>query len=128
MIDDCVLWDGATKNGYGVVWLPREPSRKRPFRYMHRLVWAENNGPIPEGLEVRHSCDVPVCVNIDHLELGTHADNMRDMFERGRHANASKTRCSNGHELTTENVYVYRGRGWIERQCLACKREAYGRR
>lgn len=52
----------------------------------HRLAYTEAYGPIPEGMEVRHKCDVRNCVNPDHLELGTHQDNMDDMRKRGRYS------------------------------------------
>lgn len=72
----CIEWPNyRDANGYG---------RLGSGRYAHRVVWQHHHGPIPEGMEVRHRCDNPPCINIEHLELGTHADNMRDLAERGR--------------------------------------------
>lgn len=39
---------------------------------------------VPIGMEVLHKCDVSICVNPDHLVIGTHADNMADMKAKGR--------------------------------------------
>ncbi|CAH1205787.1 hypothetical protein PAECIP111893_02418 [Paenibacillus plantiphilus] len=50
----------------------------------HRLVYEECFGEIPEGLVVRHKCDVRNCINPEHLELGTIKENSMDMVIRGR--------------------------------------------
>lgn len=98
---DCLVWTGATIKGYG------EVNYHGNVLYTHRVVWEHHNGPIPEGVEIRHSCDNPPCCNIEHLLLGTHADNVHDMFERGRdrNQNTDKTHCVKGHEFTEENTY-----------------------
>jgi hypothetical protein len=56
-------------------------------QYAHRAIFALHNGPVPAGLFVRHSCDVPACVNPAHLLLGTQKDNMGDASTRERWAN-----------------------------------------
>lgn len=53
----------------------------------HRWIYEKVTGPIPEGLLIRHKCDNPSCVNPDHLEVGTNADNVSDMHKRGRAPN-----------------------------------------
>lgn len=71
----CKEWQGSRDMaGYG----------RLGNRLVHRMVWLYDNGPIPDGMMIRHKCDNPSCFNIDHLEIGTHEDNMRDMAERGR--------------------------------------------
>lgn len=79
MPNGCIEWTGyRDRNGYGHMRVG--DGKMRP----HRLVWLLANGPIPDGLIVRHSCDNRACCNLDHLSLGTQLDNVNDMFERGR--------------------------------------------
>lgn len=61
--------------------------RRRSWQ-IHRVVYEMAHGPIPGGLVVRHRCDNPPCVRVDHLELGTKSDNSHDMYDRGRNRNA----------------------------------------
>lgn len=77
------LW-GRNANGYGVF--------KFDGKYIatHRVSWMIVNGDIPEGLYVCHSCDNRLCVNPNHLWLGTHQDNMDDMFQKGRYKGGFK--------------------------------------
>lgn len=75
----CWLWAGAgTDNGYGVMW---GEYRKE---YAHRVSYLLYNGPIPDDMQVLHRCDTPLCVNPEHLFLGTVSDNMKDCSAKGR--------------------------------------------
>ena len=69
--------------------------------YAHRFSYELYRGKIPDGLHVLHQCDVSLCVNPAHLELGTHQRNMREAAERGRMARGSRQRCA---RLTDDSV------------------------
>ena len=66
------------KGGYSNIHMYGKTTR------VHRHIYEEMFGFIPKGMEVRHKCDNPNCINPEHLELGTHKDNMRDMSKRNR--------------------------------------------
>jgi hypothetical protein len=86
VIDDhgCWLWQGdcKTNNGYGRIEIKRRNPRIRILA--HRASYAAFIGPIPDGLNVLHECDVPSCCNPDHLFLGTLSDNVKDCIAKGR--------------------------------------------
>lgn len=78
---ECRVWTRSTdRSGYGRVYVDSE----RPRSQAHRAMWELHNEPIPAGLVIRHTCDNPPCIRLDHLEIGTVADNNRDKIERGR--------------------------------------------
>ncbi|MCG7607082.1 HNH endonuclease signature motif containing protein [Mycobacterium sp. CnD-18-1] len=82
---DCWTWTAwVNRHGYGKAWAGTNSDGAPVMRYAHRVAWFIEHGEWPGGLDVRHKCDNPSCVRPDHLELGTHQDNMRDMNERGR--------------------------------------------
>jgi ERCC4-type nuclease len=60
-----------------------EAERTRRQIYAHRWVWEHYKGEIPDGLQVNHHCDNSLCVNPEHLYLGTQNENMRDLQRRG---------------------------------------------
>jgi hypothetical protein len=76
----CWLWTGSLKRRYGRFWVQGGDIRA------HRYSYILHKGPIPEDLFVCHSCDVPICVNPDHLWLGTALQNNQDMHAKGRNA------------------------------------------
>ena len=49
-----------------------------------RFIYEKYYGKIPKGMVIRHKCDNPECINIEHLELGTFYDNNHDTLSRGR--------------------------------------------
>ena len=83
---DCWLWQGLVLNsGYGQFYAAGKRYRA------HRYSWILAHGPIPEGLSVCHTCDNPLCVNPDHLWLGTTLANQLDAVRKGRKASGIKS-------------------------------------
>jgi len=79
----CWIWTGGLlRGGYGSFEIKCRPNRE--CGQAHRVSWRIHCGTIPAGMMVLHRCDVPRCVNPDHLFLGTQKDNMQDMSRKGR--------------------------------------------
>lgn len=81
---DCLVFTGSRLKAGGYGQVSGVAPNWTPLR-AHRVVYEHHHGPLPEGMVVRHRCDNPPCVLIDHLEKGTRADNNRDALQRGRH-------------------------------------------
>lgn len=97
--DECWLWTASTAGkGYGQIKIPG--TRKQI--YAHRLSFLIHKGPIPDGADLRHTCDNPRCVNPKHLITGSRADNLGDMVARDRHLYGER---NNQHRLTEEQVH-----------------------
>jgi len=87
--DGCWLWSGTTNlDGYG-----RFKITTNKLVGAHRFSYSLANGLIPSGKCVCHTCDNPRCVNPSHLFLGSHSDNMQDMYRKRRHNNGKSPQC-----------------------------------
>ena len=92
----CWIWTARRDYGYGRFWLDGHLLR------VHRVAWELHHGFIPIGLCVLHRCDNRQCVNVEHLFLGTPADNAADMMSKGRHVAPCGDR--NGARLHPESL------------------------
>lgn len=111
----CWEWLGRVDaNGYGRTYDPNQPAGRRNT-WAHRVSYELHRRPILDGLHLDHTCCNTQCINPDHLEPVTHAENMRRVAER-------RTTCKAGtHDWAIpRNVDVGpNGR----RSCAECRRE-----
>lgn len=97
----CWLWDGSYfQSGYGQFSLTHRVNTKA-----HRTSWELHRGPIPAGKLIMHKCDVRECVNPEHLQVGTCADNLADMSAKGR---ARRGEASPKAKLTAADIPAIR--------------------
>ncbi len=76
---DCWIWTASKYgSGYGTFWDGEKMTGA------HRFSYQISKGKIPKGLVVMHSCDNRLCVNPNHLSIGTYSDNLNDMVSKGR--------------------------------------------
>ena len=97
------------KNGYGFF---RNSSK---HELAHRVSYRLFNGQL-DARDVMHKCDVPNCVNPEHLALGTRLENMQDAKRKGR------MRIGQGHgrsKLTEEQVNLIKKSSKLQREIAA---------
>ena len=99
--DGCRVWTHSllASGGYGQINVGGVPRRA------HVVAYEQVHGPVPEGMFVCHTCDNPPCINVDHLFLGSAADNAADMARKGRSTRGERNRWA---VLTEDQVIEIR--------------------
>ena len=119
--DECILWPfGVSSAGYGRMWDPENRRYTQATRYIKEKIHGTT------GQEAMHQCDVPGCVNPNHLVWGSHAQNMAEMKQRGRSTPGEKNTQS---KLTEAQVWEILAAEGLHREIAAqygVTREAVG--
>jgi len=127
MTSKCLPWHKSlNEHGYGQTFVDGKHAKA------HRAVWAEANGPIPEGMVIDHkchneaanagecaggfTCSHRACVNLDHLQLISQSENIL----LGLHSIDVKEACPQGHSYNDKRNIMIRKSG--KRECAECNR------
>ena len=110
----CLRWTGPhTVDGRGRIFLGMDTF------VTARVAYERVFGPIPAGWVIDHvydgGCRYKDCINTEHLEAVTPAEN-------SRRARAAQTHCKYGHEWSPDNTQMYEVRGYQVRRCMICRR------
>jgi hypothetical protein len=128
--NNCWICTSHSKDDFGHI-----PFRRNGYYYAHRYIYAKYYGDITSEQIVRHKCDNPSCINVEHLEIGTHQDNVRDRVERNRSAKGegngrsklsekdveliklntthTRTELANMYEVDDNVIYqIWKGKTW----------------
>lgn len=98
----CSIFTGhCNEDGYGRIY------RNGKLVFVHREVWKRDNGQIPAGCVVMHSCDRPPCIEPSHLLLGTQVANIADMDRKKRRISLRGSQHA-GSKLKEENIPAIR--------------------
>lgn len=129
----CIEWTGASdRYGYGAMKVTNQDGDRKNTG-THRAAWIAFVGPIEGDLTIEHLCRNRKCVNVNHMELVTNAENARRQDhsrKKGRSGRrALKVACVNGHTFTDETTAWYRARdGYMRRVCIPCRNLSNARR
>jgi hypothetical protein len=119
---ECWIWTGAkTSKNYGSFKYYED----KPAIGAHVSSYLFYVGEIADGMYVCHRCDNPLCVNPDHLFLGSNSDNMKDMVKKNRSgwSNRERTHCRRGHDFSVVGVKIStKANGKSFRTCKECSR------
>jgi hypothetical protein len=108
--DTCWLWTASLCKSHGQFYVDEK------HLYAHRVAWLLAGNTIPEGYVMRHKCRSAHCVNPDHLETGTQANNNADKVRDGTSIRGTKNvKC----KLTEDQVRAIKLRNKENKTLLA---------
>lgn len=113
---DCWGWNGSSRLGYGIMPITR--NGKRTSTSAHRFSYELHYGPFDPKLFVCHTCDNRACSRPDHLFLGTHKDNMDDMWSKGRGPSSELVGEARRRARSGENVFALSQEYGVDYHCL----------